>query len=63
MIPADMDSNSKNGKQVPAGKKHVQRMLLFPALVVAIYGALFTFTPDRSKPALHNFNNDQGDII
>jgi uncharacterized membrane protein YraQ (UPF0718 family) len=47
-----MGSNSKGGKLVPTNKKHARRMLLFPAFILAIYGALFTVTPDKAVEAL-----------
>lgn len=47
----DMDSNSKSGEQVTTRKKHMRRMLLFPAVILAIYGALFTFAPDKAIEA------------
>jgi uncharacterized membrane protein YraQ (UPF0718 family) len=47
-----MSSNSKDGKHVPAKKKPAWRMLLFPAFILAIYGALFTVTPDKAIEAL-----------
>jgi uncharacterized membrane protein YraQ (UPF0718 family) len=46
-----MDSNSKSGEQVTVRKKHMRRMFLFPALILAIYGALFTFAPDKAIEA------------
>jgi uncharacterized membrane protein YraQ (UPF0718 family) len=47
-----MSSNSKAGERVPAKKKPAWRMFLFPAFILAIYGALFTVTPDKAIEAL-----------
>ena len=47
-----MGLNSEGGKHVPTKKKHARRMLLFPAFILAIYGALFTVTPDKAVEAL-----------
>ena len=52
MTSVDMDSKSKGGKHVPTKKKHVRRMLFFPAFISAIYGVLFTVTPDKAIEAL-----------
>jgi uncharacterized membrane protein YraQ (UPF0718 family) len=47
-----MSSNSKGGKHVPTKKKPAWRMFLFPAFMLAIYGVLFTVTPDKAIEAL-----------
>jgi uncharacterized membrane protein YraQ (UPF0718 family) len=47
-----MSSNSKGDKHVPTKKKPAWRMFLFPAFMLAIYGALFTVTPDKAIEAL-----------
>jgi uncharacterized membrane protein YraQ (UPF0718 family) len=52
VIPVDMGSNSKSGMQVPTRKKYIRRLLLFPALIAAVYGAVFIFAPDKATEAL-----------
>jgi uncharacterized membrane protein YraQ (UPF0718 family) len=47
-----MDSKSKGGKQLPTKKKHARRMIFFPVFILAIYGVLYTVTPDKVIEAL-----------
>jgi uncharacterized membrane protein YraQ (UPF0718 family) len=58
-----MDSNSKGENHLPTKKIQLQRIHIFPAFVLTIYGVLFIMAPDKAIEAIGRSGKIFGKIV